>query len=149
MNLQNSYFSIKNPLEIASRWLNPFSNQTTIAYQNKDITVRWTQRAETAFSTLEQPLFVEMQIYFSCVVKKRVLFHQQLTEDLQGMEFTTVNDNISILCRTVQSATCSAEEFAHSYPIKQVLTSPSARKMLPGELYIDCKNQQWFGEFTI
>jgi len=144
MNLQASYFSIRNPLEIFDRWLNPYRHNVTSHFREKDIKVAWTRRAEQAFSLRTTTLIVEMQIYFSCVVKKRVLFHEQL-----DMESLPVTDKISIISRAVQSDTCSAEEFARNYPVKQELTSTAAKRMYPRLLNIDYINNQWLGEFTI
>jgi len=144
MNLQASYFSIRNPLEIFDRWLNPYRHKVTSHFREKDIKVAWTRRAEQAFSLRTTALIVEMQIYFSCVVKKRVLFHEQL-----DMESLPITDKISIISRAVQSDTCSAEEFARSYPVKQELTSTAAKRMYPRLLNIDYINNQWLGEFTI
>jgi len=144
MNLQASYFSITNPLEIFDRWLNPYRHHVTSKFREKNIKVAWTQRAELALSSRATTLIVEMQIYFSCVVKKRVLFHEQL-----NMECLPITDKISVISRTVQSDTCSAEEFARHYPVKQELTSTAAKRMYPRFLNIDYINEEWLGEFLI
>ena len=144
MNLQASYFSITNPLDIFDRWLNPYRHNVTSRFRGKNIKVAWTQRAEYALSLRTTALIVEMQIYFSCVVKKRVLFHEQL-----DMELLPITDKISIISRAVQSDTCSAEEFARNYPVKRELTSEAATKMRPRLLQIDYVNQQWLGDFSI
>ena len=144
MNIHASYFSIKNPFEILDRWLNPYRHSKVSDIRNKRIKVRWTQRAEQALNSREHSLTIEMQIYFSCVVKKRVLFHDQ-----SDLETVAVNDKIHMISRTVQSESCDAVEFAKNYPIKDELKSNSANKMLPSLLCIDFKNQQWTGEFSI
>ena len=144
MNLQGSYFSIANPLEIIDRWFNPYRYNVTSHFRERNIHVLWTQRAEQAFSLRTTALIVEMQIYFSCVIKKRVLFHEQT--DLESLPIT---ENISISSRAVQSDNCSAEEFARNFPVKQELTSRNAKKMYPRQLKIDYKNQQWLGDFSI
>ena len=144
MNLQASYFSVSNPFDIFDRWLNPYRHHVTSQFREKDIKVAWTQRAEHAFSLRTTTLFIEMQIYFSCVVKKRVIFHEQL-----DIESLPVTDKINIISRAVQSDTCSAEEFARNYPVKKELTSKAAKKMYPRLLNIDYINDQWLGEFTI
>ncbi len=144
MNIHASYFSIKNPLEILDRWLNPFRHSSATDIRHKQINVKWTQRAEQALKSRDGSLTIEMQIYFSCVVKKRVIFHEQ-----SDLEAFAVNDKLRIASRTVRSDNCDANEFAKNFPVKEELTSSSADKMLPSSLYIDFKDQQWIGEFSI
>ena len=144
MNLHNSYFSIKNPFEIFDRWLNPYRYSKSSDIRDKRVEVKWTRRADVALNSRSASLTIEMQIYFSCVVKKRVLFH-----DKSDLDATSINDKIRITSRTVQSESCDAVEFAKNFPVKNELTSTSAKKMLPSLLCIDYKNQQWVGEFSI
>lgn len=144
MNLQNSYFAIKNPLEILDRWFHPFKHNARIQLRGKNLDIRWTRRAEDAFRLRNTPLTAEMQLYFSCVVKKRVLFHEQ-----SSLEKTSVNNKLDISFRPVQSMACSPEEFARNYPVKGELNSDAAYKMRPSLLSLDFINGQWHGEFAI
>jgi len=144
MNIHASYFSIKSPFEIFDRWLNPYRHSCSSDIRDKRIEVKWTQRANKALNSRSSSLIIEMQIYFSCVVKKRVLFHNE-----SDLETITINDKLRISSRTVQSESCDAVEFAKNFPVKDELTSASARNMRPSLLYIDYINQQWAGEFSI
>ncbi len=144
MNIHESYFSIKNPLEIIDRWLNPYRYSKSSDIRNKRVEVKWTRRADKALNSRRSSLTIEMQIYFSCVVKKRVLFHDN--PDLSAVD---INDKLRITSRTVQSGSCDAVEFAKNYPVKDELTTSGAKKMLPSLLCIDYVNEQWVGEFSI
>ena len=73
-----SYFGAGDffsPGRLLDRLFHPYRYAHTCSYQGKLLLVRMTNRAQRALDTLETPLLVEMQLYFSCVVKKRVLFH--------------------------------------------------------------------------
>jgi len=144
MNIHNSYFAITNPLTILDRWLHPYKYTTTILLREKNLLISWTKRADQALKTRTQPLIAEMQLYFSCVIKKRVLFHT--SSDIPS---TPVNPKLNIVFRTVQSTSCSPEEFAQNYPIKQDFDSQAANQMHPSQLNIDFKNQQWVANFNI
>ena len=144
MNLHNSYFAIKNPFEILDRWLHPFKHNTRIQLRGKNLDIQWTGRAEQALKQRNSPLTAEMQLYFSCVVKKRVLFHEQ-----SNLEKTSVNNKLDISFRSVQSTACSPEEFANNYPVKGEFDSDAAHKMRPSLLCLDFVNGQWQGEFAI
>jgi hypothetical protein len=142
MNLSNSYFTIPNPLLLFDRWLNTYNHQRVVKLNDKIIEVNWTKRAEDALYLRNQPLIVEMQLYFSCVVKKRVVFHEQL--DFESV--TVVNNKLQLCYRAIQSAVCDPETFARHYPQQRLLESGAARNMQPSILNIDFRNGQWQGE---
>ena len=141
-----TYFSpsLFNPLALLERWLNAPEHFRTIMLHGSPLQVSWTRRAERMLCNREKPLIVEMQIYFSCVVKKRVLFHQQ--SELQS---TPVTDKIAIMFRAVQATACDPLEFASGLPVQQELTSQAARQMQPASVVIDYRKGKWAAEFTI
>ena len=139
---QGSYFSIGNPVQLLDRWFHSYRHHRAIILNGKKLRVQWTGRAERALCNRRQPLVIEMQLYFSCVVKKRVLFHDQT-----DFETTEVNDNIQIAFRPIQAAACDPEEFARNYPVGRVLNAPAAIRMIPSKISIDFRKGRWQGEF--
>lgn len=144
MNIHGSYFSIPSPLSIIDRWLNPFRYKNTIELDGKVLRIELTHRAENALQLRDAPLVVEMQLYFSCVVKKRLLFHNE-----SNLEKTVVSDKLSLAFRPVEALSCAPEEFANNYPVKRQLTSKNAVRMHPALLQIDFKCNNWSGQFMI
>lgn len=144
MNLQASYFRIGNPLRALDRLLHPFAFSQIVDLKKKPLSVRWTRRAEHKIQQRNKPLFVEMQLYFSCVVKKRVLFH-----DLLDQETVPVNSLVNVCFHTVQSTSCDPEEFAKNFPVKREFQSGAAGRMRASMLSIDYRDGQWCGEFDI
>lgn len=140
--LQGSYFSIENPIRLFDRWVNSYRHQCRVQLSGRELLVKWSARADRAFSNKPEPLIVEMQLYFSCVVKKRVLFHDQTEFETQ-----VVNDHLKIAFRPIEAANCGPEEFARNYPIGRVLETTAAVKMVPSWVGIDFRNGQWEGEF--
>ncbi len=140
--LRGSYFSIQSPAGILDRWLNSYSHSRSVVLGQKNLRVEWTDRAEKALQARSEPLVIEMQLYFSCVLKKRVLFHE--TSEIETKD---VNDSMKIAFRPIQSAVCNPEDFAKNYPLGRVLDAPAATKMIPSRLRIDFRQGQWQGEF--
>jgi len=140
-NLNNSYFAFGNPFRFLERWTRPYSHQRRARLNDRELLVEWTEPAQQALTNRSYPLNIEMQLYFSCVVKKRVLF-----DDSARVGTVSVNDWINIGFRSVQSAVCSPEEFASSYPEGQELHATSD-KMTPSGLRFDFRRGQWQGEF--
>lgn len=144
INIHSSYFSVGNPLQILDRWFNPPRHIKTVMLRDKPLEVEWTKRAQLALSRRDKPLVIEMQLLFSCVVKKRVIFH-----DSYDLDTVSVNDEITIAFRAVESTSCDPIEFANNYPVKQELESTAALKMRPKHLLVDCVRSKWVGEYKI
>ena len=144
LNLRGSYFAITNPLGILLRWLNPYTHSKTILINGYETEVCWTRRADKELLLRTQPLLAELQLYFSCVVQKRVLFHTESEH-----EYVPVGDKLKICFRPVEALSCAPEQFAEHHPVKQQLTSKSAIRMHPKRCLIDYTKHQWQGEFSI
>ena len=147
MSMKNSYFELPSPFAMLQRWLNPHSYQQQLSLRGKPLTVSWTRRAERQLSSRSQPLLAEMQLYFSCVVKKRVLFHETAPGD--EMEWLAINDQLQIAFRAVESNSCDPVEFAANHPVRREFESLGAVKMHPSTLQLDYKSGAWVGEFSV
>lgn len=135
------------PRQWLDRLAHPYRHQRRCRYRGKALTVRWTERARRALAARQTPLLVEMQLYFSCMVKKRVLFHSP--HELHGSDVVTVNEHLQVTMRSVQADRCDPVEFARHYPGSRVLEAPAARQMRPSRLDIDFTDGQWRGVFEI
>ena len=144
LQLQAGYFSIKNPLQIIDRWLNPYHAKDSIDIRGKSMSILYSKRAEKALSKRKQPLIAELQLYFTCVVQKRVTFHEHT--DLSTI---AANSKLEILYHVVQSNACDPVEFAEKHPVKRELNSKAAKSMRPSQFKIDFIKGKWRGEFQI
>lgn len=149
MNLQASYFRVGNPLRALDRLFNPYVNKCSINVRGKAVCVEWTRRAEKVLQQRNLPLIVEMQLYFTCVVKKRVLFHENAGTIKQEIETISVNDKLIAGFRPVQSTSCDPVEFANNFPVKREFKTTAANSMGPSGLKIDFIEGEWVGEFVI
>jgi len=142
LNLQGSYFSIDNPLRVLDRWLNRYRYRQTVQINQRSLEIRWTERAERELDMREQALIVELQLYFSCVVKKRVLFHQRA-----GFATTRVDERLEIAFHAVASAVCDPNEFALNHPAGRDLSPGPAARMVQNVVEIDYRAGHWEGQF--
>lgn len=146
MGIKQSYFALGelHPLRIAERLLHPYRLLADVQLRGRPLHISATGRATRALARCKQPLQVEMQLYFSCVVKKRVLFHQD--GECGGEQ---VNDKLCVNFRAVEALACDPVAFASNYPERRQLTSAAAQKMHPSHLYIDYRQGRWQGSFDI
>lgn len=123
---------------------NPYKYSEKIDFKGGHLVLRYTRRAKNKIQRRKTQLTAEMQIYFSCVVQKRLLFHE-----VYEHSSVPVNDKIAVALRAVQSDTCDPVYFANNHPVKKEFTSKGAGKMRAKELFLDYKNGDWVGRFTI
>jgi len=142
LDLPASYFAIPDPRRALERRLHRYRHRRTVVLGERQVEVRWTGRAARELQRREQPLAVELQLYFSCVVKKRVLFHESEPRDA-----TPVTEKLRMSFRAVLSAACDPLEFAARYPQGEVLSNTAAARMVPRLLELDFRRGGWEGEF--
>lgn len=144
LQLQSGYFSMKTPWQIIDAWLNPFRHKDNVDIRGKKVAILYSKRAEKALKQRKHALIAELQLYFTCVVQKRVIFHEQTDIDT-----IKVNEKLEIAYNTVQSDACGPAEFAEKHPVKKELNSKGATSMRPSSFKVDFKNGEWIGEFAI
>ena len=117
----------------------------SIEILGKKVRVEWSEAAEKALSGLTTPLLVEMELLFSCLIRKAVRFRQGAQPD----NFVFVTPQLKVRFRPVMTKACrisdlgGAETPVTDFPIKK----PAA--FVPKYLFIDYRHGQWGGEFQI
>ena len=144
MNLPNSYFSIQGPRALMERFANPYRHRREVAFRGGKLTVRWTSRAERVLHKRGGLLPVEMQLYFACVVKKRIRFPDKAAPDSVAVE-----NRFLVRLTTVESERCDPVTFAAQYPARRELVSAGANRMRVRELLLDYRRGRWQGEFFV
>lgn len=120
--------------------------QATVNINQHAVTVEWTAAAGAALARRGRPLFVELELYFSCLVKKFVHFR----EDSRGRETVAAGDTLRLYFRPVTSTACSFEvaERLGRQP-EMDIDSPALRRIAPKRVEIDYVDGVWRGSFTL
>ena len=109
---------------------------------SKQVQVEWTRAAEAALAKLPAPLAIEMELYFSCLLRKQVRFGEQA----YSRDFVTVTPQMKVAFRPVMTKVCSSESFDDAPPLEDFpIVNPAA--FVPHWLKIDYRHGQWQGEF--
>ena len=107
----------------------------------RKVAVSLSSSAVKAIAQREQSLVAEMELYFSCLIRKKVRF----LENLEG-ELVAVTDQLSIRFRPVMTAACGNDYEGDEPPLTD-FPIQKAESFVPHWLKIDFKNGQWLGEF--
>ncbi len=118
----------------------------TVSINQHPVSVEWTSAAGTALARRAAPLYVELELYFSCLVKKFVHFR----EDSRGRETVAADDKLRLYFRPVTSTACSFEvaERLGRQP-EMDIDSPALRRIAPKRVEIDYVDGVWRGSFTL
>ncbi|MHB1236758.1 MAG: hypothetical protein ACYCY7_04265 [Gallionella sp.] len=118
--------------------------QTTIELLGKKVLVEWTSSADKKLQELDQPLAVEMELYFSCLIRKAVRFGG----DAQAANFAFAAPRLKIGFRPVMTKACNVKDFEVEPPVEDFpIVRPEA--FVPKRLKIDYKAGKWIGEFFL
>ena len=133
-------------MKLISKFLVKKLNVATIVINNKNVLVEWTESAEHELNSRTFPLIVELELYFSCLVKKFIHFY----DSKNGREVISVTEKLAIFFRPVTSESCSiekAEKLGRQPEIE--LFTLNVRKIAPTRVRIDFCNGNWKGEYWL
>ena len=128
-----------------------------LSFHNKDIEVQLTDSALSQLAELTSTLVVEIQIYFSCLLGKRLAFYSD-TENhgcyaLDKEQFATVlidsknfTDNLNIRFNTVMTKACSVSEQAGPPPVTD-FEIKNQSPYVPAWLTVDFNSGNWTGSY--
>lgn len=123
----------------------------SIEMLGKSIDVTLSEAARNALSRRIKPLAVEMELYFSCLIRKQVRFSDAITKYVGNSKLktpleTSLNDRMRIRFHPVMTEACGKEYEGDEPPLTEFpITNPKA--YIPHWLKIDYQKDAWVGEF--
>ncbi len=118
--------------------------QTTIEILGKKVLVEWSTSADRQLNLLTEPLNVEMELYFSCLIRKAVRFGR----DAQAAAFTSVSPHLKVGFRPIMTKACNVKDFEVEPPVEDFpIVKPEA--FVPKRLTLDFKGGKWSGDFFL
>ncbi len=116
-----------------------------VVINGREVEVEWTAEAARELARRTAPLYVELELYFSCLVKKFVHFR----EDARGKPTVDVGNGLTLYFRPVTSTACTFEvaERLGRQPEKEI-ESEALRHVAPKRVFIDHVGGAWRGSFN-
>lgn len=106
----------------------------------KTLDIRLTRAAEAALARRASPLVVEMELLFSCLLRKRVLFNGPADGAV------AVNAQLAVRFRPIMTRRCSVAA-GGAKPPSEAFPLENPRPYVPNWLRLDYRRGQWVGEF--
>jgi len=118
--------------------------QATTEILGKKVLVEWSASADKAMGSLSSPLLAEMELYFSCLIRKAVRFGQSASMRYSA----SVTPHLTVSFRPVMTKICKVSEVEDEPPLEDFnITKPEA--FVPKKLFIDFKHGKWLGTFQM
>lgn len=111
----------------------------------KSVKIEWSQAASAAMQQRTTPLLAEMELYFSCLVRKKVRFYD--SSAIVDTEQVAVSDTLVVRFRPVVTQSCHVGEFEGDEPPVTDFPIANPAAFIPHWLRIDYRGGEWRGEF--
>jgi len=131
--------------------------ETQLTFHNKPVVVSLSKQAEAQSNSLNSALLIEIQIYFSCMLGKRLAFYTdqqmkgtwKLDEDSFCKLLTDsqkLTDNIYVRFNTVMTKHCPVADYQGPPPVTDFVIK-NQKPYVPEWLNIDFVKGEWTGEY--
>jgi len=117
---------------------------TVIHIKDRPVIVSLSDAAEQAIGERTSPLMAEMELYFSCLLRKRVNFKSARGHG--GTVRASLNDQVDVSFRPIMTKHCTIAEVVdepdtEDFPIQRTAS------FIPRWLEMDHKDGIWSGDF--
>jgi hypothetical protein len=109
------------------------------------IAVNLTSTAESALQQRETPLNVELELYFSCLIRLRVTFPDQPGDGFIPLD--SGNNKLKLFFHPITTKHCVIDEIRGHDPDTETFPIKKPEKFIPKWIKLDYKHSQWLGEF--
>ncbi|MEO1766836.1 hypothetical protein [Thiobacter aerophilum] len=114
----------------------------SILLHRKPLDIVLSPRAEAALANLAEPLVAEMELYFSCLIRKAVRFRSLAGES----DAVCVSEKLYVRFRPVVAKACGAKVADGPPPLTEVEVC-HVEAFQPSWLSIDYQDGTWRGAF--
>ncbi len=118
----------------------------SVVINGRNVAVEWTDAAARELARRPRPLVVELELYFSCLIKKFVHFREEAGE----RQTVAASDKLLLYFRPVTSTACSLEvaERLGRQP-EMELHGEAVARIAPKTVSIDYARGAWQGRYSL
>jgi hypothetical protein len=131
--------------------------KTQLTFHEKTMSINLTDQAVKQSNQLSNVLLIEIQIYFSCLLGKRLAFYSDTEmngvwqvdkESFSAMvnDAEQLTENIYVRFNTVMTKACPVSDYIGPPPVTDFIIS-NQKPYVPSWLNIEFNNDEWSGEY--
>lgn len=119
----------------------------TVRLFGRDLEAEITARALHAETDLVGPWVAEMELYFSCLVRKRLRFFLLGETESTARGLARLTERLYLSFRPVVTQQCRLDPASAEAPPLMPMPVKEAAALLPRSVGIDYRSGQWLGDF--
>lgn len=117
--------------------------QRLTSFQGRTLRLTVSERAQQQLVRRASPLFLEMELYFSCLIRKRVLVRESIDEN----DAVVLADKLVASFRPVVTQACAMREVERDNPPVKDMPIQHPERFYPHWLTLDFRHGEWCAEF--
>ena len=118
-----------------------------VEMMGKTIQVEISNNAKKQLRERTTPLFVEMELYFSCLLRKEIRIYETLRGQIDEAFAAQLSDSLHISFRPVMTKSCSVSSCEGKKPPLSDFPIKKPQSYVPKWLKLDFKKGEWCGDF--
>ncbi|MEJ2361957.1 MAG: hypothetical protein P8Z75_11085 [Gammaproteobacteria bacterium] len=120
------------------------TDNISLTLNARPLEIHLTPAAHAALAGRNSPLYAQMELFFSCLIRLKVRFYERNSDS--EVSWVPANDKLMVSFRPVMTAQCSNDYEGDEPPLTDF---PIAREapFTPRWLNLDYRQGQWRGEF--
>jgi hypothetical protein len=115
----------------------------TVAVGGRSLNLTISKRAQAQLDRRTSALFLELELYFSCLVRKRIY----VRETIDAHDVHAVSDKLQVRFRPVVTETCAMREVERDNPPVKDMPIVHPERYFPHWLTLDYVRGEWLAEF--
>jgi len=119
----------------------------TIEMLGKQIQLDISKKAEVQLGKRSTPLHVEMELYFSCLLRKQVRIYEAEREQASEAFLVRLSEFLQISFRPVMTKSCSVQSCEGEKPPLSDFPIVKPQSYVPKWVTLDYKKGEWCGDF--
>ena len=117
--------------------------QQVITVQGRSLKLTISKRAQARLDRRTEPLFLELELYFSCLIRKRV----HVREAVEGEDVCSLSEKLTVRFRPVVTQTCAMRDVERDNPPVKDMPIVKPERYFPHWLSLDYRRGEWQAEF--
>ena len=117
--------------------------QRTITFQGRPLELTVSRRAQAQLDRRTEPLFLEMELYFSCLIRKRVY----VRESIDSPDAVALDGKLMARFRPVVTQTCAMRDVERDNPPVKDMPIIKPERFIPHWLMLDYRRGKWQADF--
>lgn len=117
--------------------------EASVEIEGRPVAIEISAAASRALANRQTPLLAELELYFSCLIRKKVRFREAGHETGE----VAAGNNLTVRFRPVMTAQCKVHEVGENEVPVSDFPIANPRPFVPHWLHIDYKRGEFVGEF--